>query len=421
MRAEIVAVGTELLLGQIANTNARWMSERLAGVGIDVLHHQTVGDNLERIVQALRLAASRADAVLVTGGLGPTQDDLTRDAVAAAMGAPLVRRPALEAWLRERFAGFSSSPMPESNLRQADVPDGAEPIDNPLGSAPGLIASLGEARLYALPGVPGEMREMMERVVLPDLHERAGVGVIASRVLRLTGMGESAVAEVLDDLFTGSSNPTVAYLASMGEVKVRLTAKAASPEEAGSLLTPMVEEVARRLGEVVFTTENETLEEAVLRLLRANVLTLATAESLTGGGVSARLAGPPGASASLRGGVVAYHEDVKREVLGVSEATLAGPGVVSAACAQEMAAGVRQLLGADVGIALTGVAGPEPHGGERPGTVWIALETESHAHTRGMRITGERERVVRWSQQAALDLVRRYLEGAPLPASSTPI
>ncbi|HEY7477407.1 MAG TPA: competence/damage-inducible protein A [Actinomycetota bacterium] len=421
MRAEIVAVGTELLLGQIANTNARWMSEELAAIGVDVLHHQVVGDNLPRIVDALRLASSRADAVLVTGGLGPTQDDLTRDAVAAAMGVPLIRRPELETWLRERFAGFSSSPMPGSNLRQADVPKGAEPIDNPLGSAPGLIASLGEARVYAVPGVPGEMRDMMERVVLPRLREAAGRGVISSRVLRLTGIGESAVAELLDDLFTGSTNPTVAYLASMGEVKVRLTAKAPTHEGAGRLLAPVADEVAARLGDAVFTTEDETLEEVVLRLLRGSDRTLACAESLTGGSVSARLAGPPGASASLRGGVVAYQEDVKADVLGVSVATLEGPGVVSAECAAEMAAGVRRLLRADVGIALTGVAGPERHGGHPPGTVWIALDADDVAHARGLRINGERERVVRWSQQAALDLARRYLDGVPLPTSSTTI
>jgi nicotinamide-nucleotide amidase len=421
VRAEIVAVGTELLLGQIANTNARWMSEELAAIGVDVLHHQVVGDNLPRIVDALRLASSRADAVLVTGGLGPTQDDLTRDAVAAAMGVPLIRRPELETWLRERFAGFSSSPMPGSNLRQADVPEGAEPIDNPLGSAPGLIASLGEARVYAVPGVPGEMRDMMERVVLPRLREAAGRGVISSRVLRLTGIGESAVAELLDDLFTGSTNPTVAYLASMGEVKVRLTAKAPTHEGAGRLLAPVADEVAARLGDAVFTTEDETLEEVVLRLLRGSDRTLACAESLTGGSVSARLAGPPGASASLRGGVVAYQEDVKADVLGVSVATLEGPGVVSAECAAEMAAGVRRLLRADVGIALTGVAGPERHGGHPPGTVWIALDADDVAHARGLRINGERERVVRWSQQAALDLARRYLDGVPLPTSSTTI
>jgi nicotinamide-nucleotide amidase len=311
--------------------------------------------------------------------------------------------------------------MPGSNLRQADVPKGAEPIGNPLGSAPGLIASLGEARVYAVPGVPGEMRDMMERVVLPRLREAAGRGVISSRVLRLTGIGESAVAELLDDLFTGSTNPTVAYLASMGEVKVRLTAKAPTHEGAGRLLAPVADEVAARLGDAVFTTEDETLEEVVLRLLRGSDRTLACAESLTGGSVSARLAGPPGASASLRGGVVAYQEDVKADVLGVSVATLEGPGVVSAECAAEMAAGVRRLLRADVGIALTGVAGPERHGGHPPGTVWIALDADDVAHARGLRINGERERVVRWSQQAALDLARRYLDGVPLPTSSTTI
>jgi len=421
VRAEIVAVGTELLLGQITNTNARWMSERLAEIGVDVLRHQVVGDNLERVVETLRAVAERADVVLVCGGLGPTQDDLTRDAIAVLLDAPLVRHPEIEAMLREKFRGFSHRPMPESNLRQADVPEGARTITPERGTAPGLVATTSQgAMLYAVPGVPGEMREMMEGTILPELSARSG-RVIVSRVLRLTGMGESAVAEALDDLFERSSNPTVAFLASMGEVKVRLTAKAETLEDVDRLLDPMADEVRGRLGEVVFSTDGASLEEATLNLLRARGLTLATAESLTGGGVAARLASAPGASDVLRGGVVAYTEAIKRDVLGVSAETLGGPGVVSEACAREMAAGARRVLGADVAIALTGAAGPEPHGGQPPGTVWLALETPDLAHTRGFRISGERDRVVRWAAQGALDLVRRWAEGATLPTSDTTV
>jgi nicotinamide-nucleotide amidase len=422
MRAEIVAVGTELLLGQIANTNARWMSEQLAAIGVDVLHHRVVGDNLERIVETLGEAAARADVVLVCGGLGPTQDDLTRDAIAAMLDAPLEHHDEIESMLRERFAGFSSAPMPESNLRQAQVPAGVRWIVPERGTAPGLIADLGGGRrLYAVPGVPREMVEMMEGTILPELAALAGAGTIASRVLRLTGVGESAVAELLGDLFDASDNPTVAFLASAGEVKVRLTAKAATPEEAGSLLAPLVDEVRGRLGDAVFSDRGESLEETVLSLLRAKELTIACAESLTGGSVSARLAAPAGASRSFRGGAVVYLEEVKRDVLGVTQATLDGPGVVSEACAREMAAGARRLFEADIAISLTGAAGPEPHGGRPPGTVWIALDAGEATHARGFRVRGERERVIRWAQQAALDLVRRYLEGRPLPVSDTTI
>ncbi|MGE5226088.1 MAG: competence/damage-inducible protein A [Planctomycetaceae bacterium] len=421
MRAEVVAVGTELLLGQIDNTNARWISERLAAAGVDVLHHTVVGDNLRRIVDALHLAATRADVVLVTGGLGPTEDDLTRDALAMVMDAPLERSADLEAWLRERFAGISSRPMPANNLRQADVPKGARPIPNDRGSAPGLVAELPTgAVVYAVPGVPGEMVAMFEQTVLPELRARTGA-VLVSRVLRLTGMGESAVAEVLHDLFEASANPSVAYLAGTGEVKVRLTAKAATAEEAGRLLGPLAEEVRGRLGDVVFTTEDETLEEVVLRLLRERGLRLACAESLTGGAVSARLTRPPGASASFLGGAVVYAAEEKRRVLGVSRETIEGPGVVSEACARELAAGARRLFEADVALALTGAAGPEPHGGAEPGTVWIALEAADVAHARGLRLPGERERVRGWAAQAGLDLVRRYLDGSALPVSDAVI
>ena len=418
MRAEVVSVGTELLLGQIDDTNARWISERLAAIGVDVLRRQTVGDNLDRIVEVLRRAAAEADVVLVTGGLGPTQDDLTRDAIARFAGVPLERHPEIEEILRTKFLGFSAQPMPPSNLRQADVPAGARTIGPDRGTAPGLVVDLPSgARIYAMPGVPDEMVEMMTGTILPELATRAGDGVIASRVLRITGMGESAVGEALSDLFDGSTNPTVAYLASMGEVKVRLTAKASSVDAAQALLRPLVDEVFSRIGDVIFSTDDESLEETVLGLLRRDHLTISCAESLTGGSVAARLTSVAGASASFVGGVVAYGVDAKHDVLGVSRRTIDGPGVVSEACAREMAAGVRRLLGTDVGLSTTGVAGPQPHGGREPGTVWIALDADARSHARGIRVTGARERVIRWSQQAALDLARRYLDGRPLPVS----
>ncbi|HEX4942190.1 MAG TPA: competence/damage-inducible protein A [Actinomycetota bacterium] len=421
MRVEILAVGTELLLGQIANTNARWMSESLATIGADVLHHQVVGDNLDRIVEAMRLSAGRADIVIVTGGLGPTQDDITRDALAVVMGAPMVRHPELEDLLREKFRSFGRREMPESNLRQADVPEGARYLTPSRGTAPGLVADLpGAARLYAVPGVPEEMVEMMEGTILPELAS-AGAAVVRSRVLRCAGIGESALAERVDDLFSGSANPTIAFLASSGEVKIRITAKAATAEMAERLIEPVAEEIVQRLGDVVFTTEDETLEAAVVRLLTDAGTTLACAESITGGGVGARITSVPGASEVFVGSGVVYRNEAKAGVLGVSRETLEGPGPVSEECAREMAAGARRVFGSDLGLSLTGAAGPESHGGSPPGAIWIALDGDEVTHARGFQVPGERDRVRRWAEQAALDLVRRHLEGRPLPASDRAI
>ena len=421
MRVEILAVGTELLLGQIANTNARWMSESLAAIGADVLHHQVVGDNLDRIVEAMRLSAGRADVVIVTGGLGPTQDDITRDALAVVMGAPMVRHPELEDLLREKFRSFGRREMPESNLRQADVPEGARYLTPSRGTAPGLVADLpGATRIYAVPGVPEEMVEMMESTILPELASQ-GAGVVRSQVLRCVGIGESALAERVDDLFSGSANPTIAFLASSGEVKVRITAKAASAEAAERLIEPVAEEVRRRLGDVVFTTDDETLEAAVVRLLTQAGATLACAESITGGGVGARITSVPGASEVFVGSGVVYRNEAKAGVLGVSRETLEGPGPVSEECALEMAAGARRVFGSDLGLSLTGAAGPESHGGSPPGVIWVALDGDEVTHARGFQVPGERDRVRRWAEQAALDLVRRHLEGRPLPASDRAI
>jgi nicotinamide-nucleotide amidase len=418
VRVEVVGVGTELLLGQIANTNAQWIGERLAEIGADVLFHQVVGDNVGRIVQVLELAASRAEVVLVTGGLGPTEDDITRDAIAKVMGVPLERDAAVERWLLDRFAGLSARPMPLNNLRQADVPRGARTIDNDRGSAPGLAAELpGGARLYAMPGVPAEMRAMMRATVLPELGERIGVAVVRSRTLRCVGIGESKVAEMLADLFAASTNPSLAYLASAGEVKVRLTAKADSVPHAEAMIAPLATEVHRRLGDVVFSLDDETLEQAVSRLLLASRRRLACAESLTGGSVGARMTTAEGASKVFVGSAVVYTAEAKQRILGVSSATIEGPGVVSRECALEMAAGARRLYDADVAVSLTGAAGPEPHDGAAPGTVWLGLDARGVAHARGYVTPGNRSRVRRWAEQAALDLVRRHLEGRPLPES----
>jgi nicotinamide-nucleotide amidase len=416
VRAEIVAVGTELLLGQISNTNARWMSERLAEAGVDVHHHQVVGDNVERIVAALRIGLDRADVVLVTGGLGPTGDDVTREAIAEVLGVPLVRHPELEQMLREKFSVFGRS-MPESNLQQADVPAGARYVAPERGTAPGLACRTADGTLlYAMAGVPAEMREMMDVAVIPELAERAEA-VVRSRVIRCIGMGESAVAELLQDLFESLRNPTVAYLAGTAQVKVRLTAKAATGDAVEALLEPLVAEISGRLGDVVFSVDDEELEEVVGRLLRDAGKTLGCAESLTGGSLTAALTTVPGASAYVRGSIIAYAPEVKIGLLGVSPETIAGAGVVSQACAREMAAGARRTLGTDLGLAVTGAAGPQTHGDRPVGTVWIALDAGEVAHAFGTRLPGDREMVRRRTELAALDLLRRSLSGLALPGT----
>jgi nicotinamide-nucleotide amidase len=272
------------------------------------------------------------------------------------------------------------------------------------------------SRLYAVPGVPSEMREMMEGAILPELRELSGATIV-SRTIRCTGVGESRVAELLDDLFEASRNPTVAYLASVGEVKVRVTAKAPTAAEAEALIEPVVDAIVARLGDVVFSTADEPLEAAVMRLLIDSKRTLSCAESLTGGGVAERLTVAPGASETFVGSAVVYTPDAKRAILGVREETIEHSGVVSEACAREMAAGARRAFESDVAVALTGAAGPEPHEGAPPGTVWIAIDADGMQHARGFHSPGERDQVRRWAEQAALDLVRRYLEGSRLPES----
>lgn len=415
MRAELLAVGTELLLGQIANTNAQWISERLAEVGVDVHHHQVVGDNHERIVAAIGLAASRSEVVIITGGLGPTGDDITRDALAAVMGVGFERDQAIVEALQERFVRLGR-PMPESNLVQADVPVGARTITARLGTAPGLAADVEGVTVYSLPGVPAEMRDMMVSTVIPELSARTGGGTLVSRVIRCTGIAESRTGELLDDLFRSSRNPTLAYLAGGGEVRVRLTARGATREEADSAIAPVAAEVVSRLGDAVFSDRGEDLETTVVRLLGERGSSLAAAESLTGGEFAGRVTSVPGSSAVFLGSAVCYSAAAKVAILGVEPELIAREGVYSEACALAMASGALERFGADVAVAMTGVAGPEAQAGVEPGTVWLALRADGVSHARLLKTPGERAAVRRWTTQNALDLVRRYLAGRELPS-----
>ena len=410
MRCEIVAVGTELLLGQIVDTNSAWMGEELALAGIDCTNHQTVGDNLQRMVDAIGLAVSRSDAVVVCGGLGPTQDDITREAIAAVMGVRLVQDDDVADRILEMFASRGRR-MPANNLRQAMVPEGATAISDPQpGTAPGLICPVGSGVVYALPGVPYELQAIFLGAVIPDLQRRSGQpAVIRSRTLRTWGESESGLAERLADHVTeldASGTVTLAYLASGIEgLKVRMTVKAGSDAEADAVLDAEEAVLRGLLGSLVFGIDGTGMEHAVASLLVARGLTLAVAESLTGGLVAARLVNVPGASAWFRGGVVAYASDVKHSLLDVPE----GP-VVSETAAAAMASGVRSVLGADVGLGVTGVAGPDSQDGEPPGTVFMAIAglDEKPLVTR-VTLPGDRERVRQFTCISLLDLLRHRL------------
>jgi len=414
VRCEIIGVGTELLLGQIVNTNAAWIGQRLADVGWDCLRHTAVGDNEQRIAGTIREALGRADAVIVTGGLGPTQDDVTRDALAEVAGVALVRQPELEAWLRERFGRMGIQRMAEMNLRQADVPEGARTIDNPRGTAPGLVIQIDGRPVYAVPGVPREMEGMLERVVLPDLAARAGEGrAIVSRTLRTAGVGESRLAERLTPLWeeAGAGQVTMAYLASPGEVRVRLTAVGTTRDEALAEIAPVEARIRGELGAIVYGADEETLEAAVGRLLRERGLSLATAESLTGGLLGGRITNIPGASDYYLGGVVAYATAAKASLLGVDPDLLVVDGPVSEPVAAAMAEGARNAFGADLGLAATGVAGPTEQSGRRVGTLCLGVADAAGTAAQTLTAPGDRTQVRLWTASVALDLARRRLEG----------
>jgi len=420
MRCDVLAVGTELLLGQIVDTNSSWLGENLAMHGFDSLSQVKVGDNIGRITGHLRRMLNESDAVIMCGGLGPTHDDLTREAIAEVMGVELHLDDDVADVIRHLFSSRNRT-MPENNLRQAMVPEGATIIPQTRGTAPGLICPVvidtesgpAERVVYAVPGVPHEMREMFERAILPDLQQRSGEHwTIASRTLRTWGESESGLNERLDDIIhdlDAEGNPTLAFLASGWEgLKVRLTGRAPDEGAAAALLAPWEEKIREVLGDQVFGVDNDTMESVVLDLLRARGWTLALAESVTGGLVSGRLTGVAGASEVFRGTVVSYASEVKFDVLGVEE----GP-VVTEEAAIAMAEGARKVLGADVGLALTGVAGPSEQDGMRPGTLFAAVALPDGEPDRvtsvHIRLPGDREMMRQLSVISALDLLRKRL------------
>ena len=413
MRCDVVAVGTELLLGQITDTNSQWIGEQLAAAGIDSLLQVKVGDNLGRIADVLRRMLADADAVIMCGGLGPTHDDLTREALAIVMGVELHHDEEVAAVIRDLFASRGRR-MADNNLRQALVPEGAKVIPQTRGTAPGLICPVmveGKSKVvYAVPGVPHEMKDMVQRAVLPDLLALSGdAAVIVSRALLTWGESESGLNERLDPLITrldAEGNPTLAFLASVWEgIKVRLTAKATTMGQAVAMLDRWDGEVRALVGDKVFGVDGDTMESVVLQILRDRGLTLGLAESVTGGLVAGRLTGVPGASEVFLGSIVSYASEVKHRLLGVPD----GP-VVSEEAAAAMARGARRALGADVGLALTGVAGPTEQDGMPVGTLCVGIAmTGDEVRTYTLRLPGQRDQMRQMSVISALDLLRRAL------------
>ena len=409
MRCDVVAVGTELLLGQIVDTNSAWLGEQMAMAGIDSCVQVKVGDNLQRMVKAIRQTLADADALVICGGLGPTHDDITREAIAEVMGTTLEFDDEVGMVIAEMFASRNRR-MPEINMRQAMVPKGATVIPQRRGTAPGLVCPVGDKVIYAVPGVPFELYEMFERAILPDLLARSGSqSVIASRTLRTWGESESGLNERLHEVISKLDrvgNPTLAFLASGWEgIKVRLTAKADSPSSVQSILDEWDARVRAVVGDVVFGVDADTMESVVLDLMRSRGLTLGLAESVTGGLVSGRLTNVAGSSDVLRGSIVSYSSEVKFDVLSVSP----GP-VVNEQVAVEMAVGARRVLGADVGLALTGVAGPADQDGVKPGTLCVGLALPDGSTTsRTFHLPGVRDQMRQLSVISALDYLRRAI------------
>ena len=412
MRCEVVAVGTELLLGQVVDTNSALIGDRLALAGIDSHYQTRVGDNRGRIVEALSIALRRSDAVIVCGGLGPTSDDVTRAAIARVLGVELMRDPAMVERIRTMFEARKREMAP-SNARQADRPEGATFIPQERGTAPGLICPLGDTGkvVYAIPGVPIEMTEMLDRAVIPDLLRRSGsTSVILSRMVRTWGVPESTLGELVAhrvEALEGRSNPTIAFLASGIEgIKIRVTAKGRTAAEAAGMLDDEEAELRAVLGDLVFGTDDETMERVVAEMLMAQGRTVGVAESLTGGLIGARLAETEGASKWFRGSIVAYDSKVKYDLLGVPK----GP-VVTSEAALAMATGACRALEADIGLGVTGVAGPARQEDQPVGTVFMAVALDGRTEAVEVHFPGDRQHIREFATISVLDMLRRQLLG----------
>lgn len=413
--AEIIAVGTELLLGNIVNTNARDLSQALSSVGVNVFWHTVVGDNPTRLREALDIAGRRADIIITTGGLGPTYDDLTKQTICEAFGKPLVLHQDILDELKTFFEKNVHMQMPSNNLQQAELPEGCTVFSNPVGTAPGCAFEAGGVHVLMLPGPPFEMRTMLENHALPYLRGLSSE-VIVSHDIMTFGLGESPMEELLRERMSHMENPSLATYAKPSEVRLRATAKAASREAAEAMLAPVVQEVTDFLGDYVYGIDIPGLENACVRLLKEQGLTLATAESCTGGRIAERLTALPGVSAVYRGGVVSYWTSVKEAVLGVPQETLDAYGAVSEQTARAMAEGACRITGADMAVSVTGVAGPDPdERGVAVGIMYIGLATPDGTFCRPLDLgRRRRDRIQALASNHAFDVLRRYLTGLPI-------
>ena len=416
--AEIIAVGTELLLGNIVNTNARDISQALSAVGVNVFWHTVVGDNPRRLKDALDVARKRADIIITTGGLGPTYDDLTKQTICEAFGKPLVLHQDILDDIRGYFERNVHMKMPSNNVQQAELPEGCTVFDNPVGTDPGCAFEAGGIHVLMLPGPPFEMLTMLKGHVVPYLRGLSSE-VIVSHDIMTFGLGESPMEELMREKMSHMENPSLATYAKPSEVRLRATAKAASAEEAEAMLAPVVKDVTNFLGDYVYGVDVSSLEEVCFHLLKEKGLTFATAESCTGGRVAERITALPGASAVYRGGVVSYWTSVKADVLGVPADTLDAHGAVSEETARAMAEGARRITGADIAMSVTGVAGPDPdERGVPVGIVYIGLATPDGTFCRPLDLgKRRRDRIQDLSSNHAFDVLRRYLTGLPIKLS----
>ncbi len=410
MIVELVTVGTELLLGNIVNTNTQFLAEKCALLGLSMYHQVVVGDNHDRMAEVIKTALDRADIVILTGGLGPTEDDMTKEVCAEVMGFPLVEDAHTRKRIEEYFRGSIYKEIPDNNWKQAVVPEGAIVLDNDNGTAPGLIMEKDGKRAILLPGPPAELYPLFLNQVCPYL-QKLQPEVIRSQMIKICGMGESQVEDKILDLIDSQTNPTIATYAKTGEVHLRVTAKAKNEDEAKKLLKPVVKEIKGRFGDYVYSTkEQETLEMAVVRLLEKYDLTVTTAESCTGGLLAARIVNVAGASEVFREGFITYSNKAKRKILDVSKSTLKKYGAVSEQTAKEMATGGVFATDADVCVAVTGIAGPDGGTEEKPvGLVYIATYMKDSVNVEHYQFKGNRAKVREQSVVKALDLLRRSI------------
>ena len=410
MIVELITTGSELLLGEIVNTNSAYLSSALNQAGFDVVYHSTVGDNRARMRSVMEIALERADIIITSGGLGPTLGDFTKEVMADLLGLPLIlHEPSLEKI--KCFFAHRHAHMPVNNQKQAMVPEGSYILNNSCGTAPGIVIQHNNKVIVHLPGPPHELKTMVKNELLPYLSVHyPQKSIIVSKELHTYGLGESAVDETLRDILLTQSNPTIALLARPGEILVRITAKADNTRAAEELIADTEKQIRTRLGNIIFSTNDKTMEEVVAEALFTKKKTIALAESCTGGLVTSRLTDVRGASAYLIGSVVCYSNEIKEKQLGVPHQTLLDYGAVSEPTARAMAEGIRRLNGTDIGVGVTGIAGPDGGTPEKPvGTVYIAVADKNETTCRLCHFTGNRTTIKRLVSQAVLNEIRNYL------------